>query len=373
MSLNKYIVKKLTLSLLSLSVLGLVSCEDEPKQDKPTNLPDTYNFENVDHAGQQIRLDMLSEIMEYVETSDDGQHVDENQVLNMYNNSGYTWDKAELNNSSKQIANKIEENAGITLSLWISELDSISMNPGTGSNGIAGLVQNSSGTRQYLLSANGFHMAELIEKASMGSLAYYQATSVYLSDEKMNVDNESVEAGTGTTMQHHWDEAFGYWGVPNDFGSEDFTYDKTADYHRFWAKYTNVVNEVTGSNSKLMNAFIKGRDAINRKDYDTRDAAIAEVRDEWELVAAAMILHYINGAKENFADDALRNHELSEAAGFIWSLQFNPAQKLEDSEITNDILDTYFSNLYEITVQDLNEVRDIIAERYNLQDKKDIL
>lgn len=372
MSLNKITVKKLTLSLLSLALFGLTSCEDDDQQDQPAALPSTYNFENVSYTGQENRLDMLSEIVSYVKTSNDGDYVDESQVFAMFNNQGYTWSKAELNNSTKQIANKTSEDA-LAMGEWISELDSISQNPGTGSNGEAGLVQSNSGTKQYLFNADGFELAQLIEKGAMGALAYYQATAVYTSDSKMDVDNESVEAGKGTAMQHHWDEAFGYWGVPKDFGSEDFTYDSNADYHRFWAKYTNAMDEHLGSNSKLMNAFIKGRDAINRKDYDTRDAAIAEVRNEWELVCAAMAIHYLNGAKAEFADDALRNHQLSEAVAFIWSLQFNPTQELTDTEINEGILGAYFTNLYEISVQDITSVKDMLAERYNLEDKKDVL
>ncbi len=368
-------MRKLTLSLLSIASVLFVSC-DKDESDCACSpfeqLPTTYNFENVDHSGQDQRLDMLNEVVSYVKTSNDGSAVDESQVISMLTNQNYTWSKTELNGSTKQIADKYSDEGGATIGGWIKALEQISQNPGTGSNGTAGLVQNAGATKQYLFNDKGYELAQLIEKGSMGALAYYQTTSVYLSDSKMNVDNETVTEGKGTEMQHHWDEAFGYWGVPNDFGSAGFTYDNTADYHRFWAKYTNAVNDHLAVNSKLMKAFIKGRDAINRKDYTTRDAAITEVRDTWELVSAAMAIHYLNGAKADIADDALRNHQLSEAIGFIWSLSFSPTQKLSDVQI-NDLISNNLSNLYEVSVADLNTVKDLLASTYKLNDVKDNL
>ncbi len=367
-------MRKLLLSVSILSTMLLSSCGEETTEtiDNTVNLPDTYNFKNVDHSGQDQRLDMLNEIANYVKSSNDGDIVDKDIVLDMLTNDNYSWDKSELNSSTKQIADKIEPQAGLTIGNWIEELSSISGSTATGSNGTAGLVQSNSGTKQYLFSEFGMEYGQLIEKGLMGALAYYQATAVYMGASKMDVDNETVEEGKGTEMQHHWDEAFGYWGVPNDFGSTGFVYDKDADYARFWAKYTNAVNDVLGCNSKIMKGFIKGRDAINRKDYTTRDAAISEVRQEWELVVAGMAIHYLNGSKADFADDALRNHQLSEAAGFIWSLQFNPETRMTKSEVM-DILENKLPNLYEVSIQDLNDIINTLATTYGLSDVKDAL
>ena len=367
-------MKKFLLPVTIAGSLLFTSCEDDTSQNNnnTSNLPDTYNFENVSHSGQDQRLDMLSEISSYVKSSNNGDMVDKDVVLNMLTNDNYTWDKAELNSSTKQIANKVEPSAGLTIGAWVDSLAAISGSSNTGSNGTPGLVQSNSGTKQYLFNANGYEMPQLIEKGLMGALAYYQATAVYMSDAKMDVDNETVEEGEGTEMQHHWDEAFGYWGVPKDFGTPGFTYDSDAEYARFWAKYTNALNGVLGCNSKIMKGFIKGRDAINRKDYETRDAAIAEVREEWELVVAGMAIHYLNGGKADFADDALRNHQLSEAAAFIWSLQFNPETKMTESEVM-DLLENKLDNLYEVTIQDLNDAIDQLATTYNLKEVKDQL
>ena len=45
-------------------------------------------------------------------------------------------------------------------------------------------------TGNYMFDENGFEPVQLIVKGIMGSCFYYQGTSVYLSDVKMNVDND---------------------------------------------------------------------------------------------------------------------------------------------------------------------------------------
>ncbi|SDL37138.1 protein of unknown function [Catalinimonas alkaloidigena] len=351
--------------------LTLSACQqDDPGPSR--QLPETYAFENVNYAGQTTRLDMLNEIVTYAKTSNLGLHVEADVLLNMYANQDYTWQQADLNEATKKIADKLDATGATQLTQWIQELDELSQNPGEGDAQTAGLVRSQDGSKEYLLTAEGFELAQLLEKGTMGALAYYQATAVYLSESKMNVDNTTVEPGEGTAMQHHWDEAFGYWGVPQAFGSADFVYDNTADYHRFWAKYTHALDEALGVDATLMQAFIKGRDAIDRADYATRDEAIAEVRNTWELVVAGMAIHYLKGAEENFGDQALRNHQLSEAYGFIWSLQFNPTHRISDHAL-QQLLETNLSNLNTLTVADLTAAKQQLADVYGLEDKLAVL
>jgi len=194
---------------------------------------------------------------------------------------------------------------------------------------------------------------------------YYQATGVYLEFGKMNVDNETVIEGEGTTMEHHWDEAFGYFGVPTNFPTD-------ADGLVFWGSYSNQRNAILGSNQKLMDALLKGRAAISNKDLEIRDVAIAEARAEWELIAVGSALHYLNDGMANFSDMALRSHSLSEAIGFIYSLQFNPVKKITNTEVgellnlianSNDFSQM---NLYDANVADLEIARNQLADYYNL-------
>lgn len=363
-------------SLLALSLLAAVSCsKDDDNSTSPTiSLPDTYNFENVSYTGQENRLDMLSEIVTYMKTANSGSELSKTQLEDMFLNNGYTWTNTDLAGSSKQLGNKVSDEAQTTFGNWFGAIEAASKSTVAGTNGTAGVVSSNSGTKAYLFDASGIEHIQLIEKGAMGAVFYYQATSVYFGDDRMaNADNETVTPGEGTDMQHHWDEAFGYFGVPIDFASSGFNYTSGESYDRFWAKYTNGRNDVLGLNKELMTSFIKGRDAINRKDYTARDEAISEIRTNWEKISAATAVHYLNGAKADFADDALRMHQLSEAYAFIWSLRFNPEQTLTDVQIQDDILATYFGNLYTISIADINTVTDMLSSAYGFDSVKDAL
>lgn len=367
---------KITKYLLGISLLFCLSCEKE-EDSNPTSttssLPTTYNFENVDYSGQTTRLDMLSEIVTYLKTANSAASLDKDKLEDMFLNDSYTWDNTDLNGSTKKLGDKVSDEAQTAFANWFGAIEFASNSTSSGSNGNPGLVSSNSGTKTYLFDASGIEHGQLIEKGAMGAIFYYQASSVYFGAGKMNVDNETVTSGKGTDMQHHWDEAFGYFGVPIDFGSSDFTFTSGSDYDRFWSKYTNGRNSVLNLNGVLMQSFIKGRDAINRKDYITRDEAISEIRSNWEIISVATAIHYLNGAKADIADDALRMHQLSEAYAFIWSLKFNPDQILSDVQIQDDILNTYFGNLYTISVADINSVIDVLAQAYNLESYKDLL
>ena len=65
-----------------------------------------------------------------------------------------------------------------------------------------------------------------------------------------------------------------------------------------------------------------GRAAISNDVMAVRDAQIAVINTELERLAAGTAIHYLNDAVSDFGDDALRNHELSEAKAFIQALQF---------------------------------------------------
>ncbi len=206
----------------------------------------------------------------------------------------------------------------------------------------------------------------------MGATLYYQATSVYFGAGKMDVDNEIVEEGEGTAMEHHWDEAFGYLGVPIDFPSN-------TDGVFFWGDYLNDRNEVLDLNQDLMDAFLLGRAAISNKDLETRDEQIDIAREKWELAVAGTAIHYLNSAATNFDDYATRCHALSEAAAFIFSLTFNEEKAINNSTINELLFELAnsgtmllwdFSNT---TSSDIISVRDNLANALNLSDKAEQL
>lgn len=346
------------------------SCnEDEPT---PTyTIPTTYNFDNVSYSGQTQRLAMLTELKSYMSTANTiGTTVDATRLKAMYANDATNAQFAGTYDASKQLKSKTFEQEQAVFEALMEAMAMASQATSAGSNGQAGVVTSPDGEKNYLLSANGLEYTQVIEKGLMAACFYYQATSIYFGDGKMNVDNETITPGEGTDMEHHWDEAFGYLGVPIDFPTN-------ADGLAFWGKYCNSRDAILGSNAAIMNGFLKGRAAISNDDLTARDEAIATVRDNWELVTVGTALHYINSAISNIEDDARRSHALSEAAAFIYAIKFNPTKKITNTQV-DELLTTiggsadFLSmNFYNTTVANLNTAKEQLAGFYDLTAQKD--
>ncbi|MFY9311143.1 MAG: DUF4856 domain-containing protein [Bacteroidia bacterium] len=294
-----------------------------------------------------------------------GTVLDAQKLKDMYSNSGNPFADSTLNASGKQLKSKT---FSLDQSLFESFFDSIaqaSQATGAGSNGVAGVVVSSSdATKKYLCSANGIEYNQLITKGLMGAVFYYQAASVYL-ENIATADNVTVTAGQGTTMEHNWDEAFGYFGVPVDFPT-------TLTGLKYWGSYSNQRNGVLTTNATLMNAFLKGRAAISNQDYTSRDEAKTVIRDNWEKICAGSAIHYINAAKTHLTDDALRNHELSECLGFIMSLKYSSVKKISDAQLLQ-VQGYVGNNLYNVTVANLDNAKNLLSTVYGLDSVKDAL
>ena len=352
------------LALLVLSPFLFIACD---KGTEEYDIPATYSFENVSYSGQTQRLGMLTEMKSYLETANTtGTILDAAKLKAMYantENAGFTG----TYDDSKQLKSKTFSNVTADFEILMDEAATASQSTVAASNGTAGVSTSPDGEKNYLVSADGLEYTQLIEKGLMGACFYYQATSVYFGADKMNVDNETVVEGEGTKMEHHWDEAFGYFGAPINFPT-------STDGLAFWAKYSNTVNSAIGTNKTLMNALIKGRAAISNDDLNTRDEAITEVRAAWEEVSAGTAIHYINSALTNFSDDTGKLHSLSEAAAFTYSLQFNEGKTLTNTQV-NEVLvllggssDFTMMNFYNVTEADLNTAKDNLANFFNWDD-----
>lgn len=353
--------------LFICSIVVLTACQkDEENPTSNYEIPTTYTFENVNYSGQSQRLKMLDElILEIRKGNNDGVIVNANKLKEMYSNINNPFSDSTLNTSGKQIKDKTFLSERAQFEQYFDSLERVSASTTPGSNGIAGRISSTDGTSKYLFNEKGIEYKEVIEKGLYGAFLYYQITSVYLSSEKMNVDNEIVVTNQGTAMQHHWDEAFGYLSVPTDFPTN-------TSGIKFLSRYMNSRNAILDCNRILMNAFIKGRAAINNKDYTTRDAQIQIITSELEKMMAATAINYLNQAKTNFADDAKRNHTLSECRGFIYALKFNSRKKISDLEIS-ELMNLLGTNNYEITLTTIETLKNRIAQIYSLESVKDVL
>jgi Domain of unknown function (DUF4856) len=333
------------------------------KYSLPYTIPTTYSFVNsqgnntVDYSGQTDRLNHLREMIAYAET---GTTTSLNaQVLkDMFNNANGNGNGSFSFTSSRQLQNKC---FSLDTALIISYFDALANASNdfsqTASNGQAGVL--TSGTSSYLFAANGFEYTEMIEKAIMAAVFKYQALNIYLGSTNMSADNTTLVSGQNyTNLEHYWDEAFGYFGVPSDFPTTAAT--------DFWGKYCNSQDANLGSNALMMNNFLKGRAAIANHYESDKDASIQTIRETWEAIAAYQAMRYLDLAVQNFGTDQAKTlHVLSEAYGFIYALRFAP---LETRNLTtqqvDDLLAGFGSNLWNLTLNDIQSIKTSLDSNY---------
>lgn len=338
----------------------------EPATGPAYNVPTTYNFANVSYTTSTTRIAMLGEITGYIRTTHTTTQTTQptlnaQKLKDMYVNAASQFTTTGLSNSGLQLKDQTSNAYSLQSILEASYDDAETVSvfaaatPTTqsASSGVAGKLISPS--RAILVDANGLEYKELTEKGLMGAVLYYQATTILTNI--ATYDNTTLVGGT-TAQEKAWDEAFGYFGVPIDFPT-NLTGLKN------WGSYCNSVNAAIGSNATMMNAFLKGRAAITNKDDAARDEARTTVINTWERFAAAKCIAYMKGAKSNFAQDADRHHNLSEGIGFVNALAYNPSKVITNAQIAQ--LQGYFStNLYNVTVADMDNVINTLASIFNL-------
>lgn len=361
----------------AIAMLSIASCCPSGDCDDTLDVPANYEFTDADgnstvsYSGQHQRLNMLSEMTTYMKSANtEGVAVDAATLHSMYANEEYTWlDEEELGmtGSSKQLKSKTaggDPTITAEFEALMSEMAAASEGAKVGSV----VVSTTNPEKQYLQSNLGHEWTQLIEKGLMGACFYYNISSVYLSSEKMDVDNTlAVDSAAGkyyTVMEHHWDEAYGYFTTAVDY--------PVNGTDRFWGKYANGREDILGSASKISEAFRTGRAAISQGDLILRDEQISIIRDELELAAGGTAIHYLNEAVANFGDDALRNHALSEAKAFIEGLAYG-ANTSVDATSADEILAVMGEDFYAVTTASLIEARDMLAEALGLTEHAESL
>jgi hypothetical protein len=387
-------INKVGIIFLASTVLIAVGCskdEDvvEPVVETTTtpvtttpayNVPTTYafvdgtNVSNVSFGGQKQRLEMLSEMVTVMKTGNTvGTAVSATTLKDMYANNGYSWidnnvPQLGMLGSSKQLKSKTAAGDAGVIAMFEGYMDNLaSISNGSTTNttdtyGNAGVWTN--GTKSYLMDGNGYEYTQLIEKGLMCAVFMNQMTNNYL-QAVVSDDNLTVIPGENyTVMQHHWDEAYGYFTSEVDF--------PTNGTNRFWGKYADGREGVLSSATKIATAFRTGRAAIDNSDYTTRNAQITIILTEMEKVCAGTAIHYLNEAKGNVTDGTLKNHQLSEARAFVNGLKYSQ-KTIDGSGISvadiNTAL-TYFENFETVSIAGLNSAIDLIAMETGLTNVK---
>lgn len=348
------------------------------------DVPDTYSFKDSDgnstvsFTGQQIRLDMLSEMITYMKTANTtGTTLSATTLKDMYANNGYTWTDANslgMTGSGKQLKDKtayasVDGSADAGVQLYFEDiLDSMavaSASGATGSAGVAGVWPNDGVSGPYLMDGNGQQYAEIFEKGIMSAVFANQMTVHYLGTVQDD-NNSDLESGKNyTEMQHHWDEAYGYFTSSVNFPN--------SGTDRFWGEYSSGRDPLIESATKISLAFRTGRAAIDAEDYDTRDEQIDIIRDEMEKLQAACAIHYLNGAKNSISSNTARNHKLSEAIGFLHGMKFGynciSGNGMTSSEI-DQALSYIGDDFNNVSITYINVAIDFIAGETGLESVK---
>jgi hypothetical protein len=351
------------------------SCEYAPVV--TYNAPDTYVFTDangnntVSFGGQTARMDMLSEMTSYLKTANNGgAQLDAATLLAMYDNSYTDWTDANLVGNGKQLKSKTAlGDAGVQAQFetWMTEAAAATP-PAEG----------------YLQAATGQEWTQLIEKGLMSACFASQMTANYLAGVTADDNTTAVDTAAGkyyTQMEHHWDEAYGYFTDAVDYPANGT--------NRFWGKYANnTLNTLLGSADAISLAFRTGRAAISAGVLEDVPAQIAIIQDEARRMVAGMAIHYLNSTKQKVADGESQNkvnHYLSEAWAFIYGIQFCQDADMTTAEVMGILTDgivtpngTYpaindnFEGFSQSTMS-INSVIDMIAVASDLEAYKNDL
>lgn len=332
-------MKKINYILLGLAITAIsVGCKKDKIEDTtstPTySVPTTYDFTNVNYEDQKKLLLMADQIGAAINVGNTaGKVVSAQQLKDMLNNiNGYFNDSLyQLNASGLRLADYCPADGKSDLYAYFDSIGAYSQSTVAASHGVAGVgVSSANASKKLLLSPNGVFYSQLVKKTFQGIFAY-QIANVYLKDSiASTVDNNAVIEGSGTAMEHHWDEAFGFFGVP-------VTFPATTKGSKYYGAYSNQVDPGLHSNVAIMNAFLKGRAAISNKDMGTKQAQATLLINLFDKLAAACVVQEMKETEENIdAGDAVAAYgTMSETLGFIRTMKYLPqsARIITDAQI----------------------------------------
>ncbi len=269
------------------------------------------------------------------------------------------------------------------------------------------------------ITESGLDLTQLTEKFLHGAVVFSQIANDYLSYDTpgkgINADNtKASESKSGrvknyTALEHHWDEAFGYFGVARnflDYKDEDHKSSKSIDTNKD-GKISIHTEKSLGSFSKnasrfdfiseeickqsgssqcqpltlsedIYNAFYQGRKLITEKTagYQSQLEELSDIIvTNIEKTIAATTIHYINVTlqeMDQFGTDEYKfiSHSKfwSEMKGFAMAFQFNRRSLLSPAEF-----DTLHELMRDQPVLMSESASDIAGYKTDLKQALDIL
>lgn len=383
---------------LTATVLSSCSSDDDNNIiiDNGVTAPTTYSFERngestVSFSGQTTRILMAGELSSAL--MDNAQTETSLNAMFAHVEGEADFSDANLNASGKNIRSKTAASsdyfsANTTVSnmikadfdSWITEQANVVF-PNWNTIAVAGqsgqLQQLNSSTIRYV-NGKGLELNQAVAKGLIGGLMTDQMLNNYLStsvlDAGSNVENNNndiVDDGkTYTTMEHKWDEAYGYL-----YGNEIDPTMPVLGADGFLNKYLQRVDDdsdFSGIANEVFEAFKLGRAAIVAKNYNVRDAQAAIIRERISEVIAVRAVYYLQAGKVKIAEGDMASafHQLSEGFGFVYSLQFTRKPNTNQPYFTHEEVEAYRAELmagngfWDITSETLDTISEEIASAF---------
>ena len=371
---------------LGLTATLFASCKKDKDDPIPMEIPygsltattdyfatfkDSSNNTTVDFSGQTTRIKMMKEMDAYMKTALTST-VDAGILRNMFFNENSPFTNPDLNAATdKKIAAKTAQSfgaagAGAEQQLFLDYFDALSAasahHGDSAKQGIPGHLDG-----KYIVDAKGFEYAQFIQKGLIGAMMLDQISNIYLGTEKQSADNNTLVSGKNyTQLEHHWDEAYGYLTSNAYYPMKDPN-DATKWLESYLGSYVRQVGSPYGNPQDVYMAFLKGRAAIVNNDNTTRTQQITAIRTALEKAVATVAVSYLNKTKSASSNGA-RFHALSEGVGFIYSLRYAYAPKIDKakSDALLDILMNKQDGFWSLTNADLDSVRNQIADAFGI-------
>jgi len=398
----------LKLSFLILISTFLFSCDindNNTDADNDIEVPATYDFtrngqSTVSFSGQTARIKMSDELFSAMSDFD---NTTEELLLQMYRNQTQDggnvdpFSEANLNSSDKSIKSKVaasrdyfSSNASLSADVkndfetWLSgQVNNVFPNRNQlAEPGVAGQIAD--GSRERYINAQGLEYDQMVAKGLNGALMADQMLNNYLSqavlDEGSNREDNDNGTPDGdsnyTTMEHKWDEAYGYiFGTSANLANPILT---IGSDDIFLNKYIGQVSEDSDFETlaqDIFDAFKLGRAAIVAGNYEVRDEQAAIIRESISTVIAVRAVYYLQAGKKQIDAEELGSafHSLSEGFGFIYSLQFTRIpgtdqpylSQNEVENMLNDLLGDGENGLWDLQPSTLDNLSQQIADQFD--------
>ena len=397
-------MKKLVLGLAALAILSLTSCSNDDDNTTTTTstnnvvAPDIYVFERggtttVSYSGQTTRILMAEELISALKDTSKNE-----QALNaMYAHQEGVNDfsDADLNTSSKSVRSKTAASqdffsASSTAAAAIkADFDAYITDQvanvfprwaDNASTGLSGQIQEAGGGSIRYVNGKGLENNQAFAKGLVGGLMADQILNNYLGtavldagDNRANNDADILDGTNNyTTMEHKWDEAFGYlYGTDNAVAP-------ALNVDSFLNKYLSRVEDDTdfsGIAMDVYNAFKLGRPSIVAKNYEVRDEQAQIIREKISEVIGIRAVYYLQqgrvGLEATTPDMASVFHDLSEGYGFVYSLQFTRKSGTIEPYFTKAEVDGFIATLmsgngfWDVTPALLDTMSNTISAEFN--------